>query len=119
MGFFSWKTQDTERSIANIYSGKPTFKVIMTDNKGNQWIENDYEGYGIFGGKDYYELVSEMNHGDADRDRGIRIGFELPSSKDEFLFPSLTENGEYYNGIEPELCEHQGFFYPELQEDEQ
>ena len=118
MGFFSWKTQDTNRSIANIHSSESIFKVIMTDDKGNQWIENNYDGYGIFGDKDYYELVSEMNHGDADRDRGIRIGFELPDVKDEFLFPSLTENGEYCNGIEPELCEHQGFFYPELQENE-
>lgn len=39
MGFFSWKTQDTDRSIANNYSKQPTFPVYMTDNKGNRWEE--------------------------------------------------------------------------------
>ena len=39
MGFFSWKTQDTDRSIANAYSGNYTFEVTMSDNKGNKWVE--------------------------------------------------------------------------------
>ena len=51
MGFYSWITQDTGRSIANAYSGLETFNVIMTDDKGNQFAEEDYEGYGVFGGK--------------------------------------------------------------------
>jgi len=34
MGFFSWKTMDTDRSIANKYSNTSTFKVDMMDNKG-------------------------------------------------------------------------------------
>ena len=46
MGFFSWKTQDTDRSIANNYSNKSVFSVTMTDNKGNRWHEHNYEGYG-------------------------------------------------------------------------
>ena len=32
MGFFSWKTQDTDRSIANNYSTRKTFTVVMIDN---------------------------------------------------------------------------------------
>ena len=43
MGFFSWITEDTGRSIVNAYSGLETFKVIMTDDKGNQFVEEDYE----------------------------------------------------------------------------
>jgi len=33
----------------------------MKDNKGNSWKEDDYKGYGEFGGKNYYELLTEMN----------------------------------------------------------
>ena len=84
----------------------------MTDNKGNQYVEDDYEGYGVFGGKDYYELVAEMNGRDTDRATGISISFELPDIKDEFLFPSLSENGEYH-GKWPNNCPDQGFFYSE------
>ena len=38
MGCFSWKTQDTGKSIANQYSVKPTFTVFMLDDKGNSWM---------------------------------------------------------------------------------
>ena len=38
MGMFSWKTQDTNKSISNIYSSRDTFKVVMTDNNNNQYI---------------------------------------------------------------------------------
>lgn len=61
MGFFSWITQDTNRSIHNKFTKHKPFTVIMTDNKGNRYVENDYEGYGVFGGKDYYDLTAEMN----------------------------------------------------------
>ena len=54
MGCFSWKTQDTDKSIASRYSNRNTFTVSMLDDKGNSWIEDNYEGYGEFGGKDFY-----------------------------------------------------------------
>jgi len=31
MGFFSWKTQDTDKSIANKYSIRRTFRVQMME----------------------------------------------------------------------------------------
>ena len=74
MGQFSWITQDTEISIANTYSSQPTSKVIMTDDKGNRWIEEDYDGYGEFGGKDFYELLAEMN-GRSTREEGFNLFF--------------------------------------------
>ena len=49
MGQFSWFTQDTHHRIVN----GEQHRVIMTDNKGNQSIEDCYDGYGEFGGKDY------------------------------------------------------------------
>ncbi len=57
MGMWSYFTQDTNERIIN---GKP-MHVVMCDDKGNKYVEECYEGYGVFGGKDFYELVAEMN----------------------------------------------------------
>jgi len=108
MGFFSWKTQDTNRSIHNRYvNNRKPFTVYMRDDKGNVWREDDYEGYGVFGGKDYYELLAEMN-GWASREDGINIAFgEVP-----FKAPNLTEREDWtYNWRGPEDCPDQGYFY--------
>jgi hypothetical protein len=114
MGFFSWMTQDTGRSIPSSYSSRDTFSVTMTDDKGNQWTENNYEGYGEFGGKDYYELLSEMNGGPSDRDEGIRMAFEgNPSGYNPNVkHPNLSEdpNWKWRNEI-PDSCPDQGYFY--------
>ena len=107
MGMFSFKTQDTDKSISNSYSVRDTFKVIMTDNKNNQFIEYNYEGYGEFQGMDYFELVDTMNGGKGDRERGIKLYYE---NEKETIFPSLTENGKYYDGERPNECEYQGYF---------
>tara|TARA_R100000773_G_scaffold12074_3_gene11130 strand:- start:256 stop:615 length:360 start_codon:yes stop_codon:yes gene_type:complete len=114
MGFFSWNTQDTDRSIANSYSNEDTFKVIMTDDKGNQWEETNYEGYGEFGGKDYFVLLDEMNGGTGDRSRGIDLYY---NKSYEVKYPSLSECGAYYFK-KPEDCEAQGYFYDGDNEDE-
>ena len=86
MGFFSWKTQDTDKSIANEHSNRKTFRVQMIDNKGNVWTESEYDGYGRFGGKDFYELLAEMNgftsdktgdeYTDEARGEGITLAFD-------------------------------------------
>jgi len=110
MGFFSWKTQDTNKSICNIYNSEyKTFKVFMLDDKGNVWEEDNYEGYGSFAGKDYYELLAEMN-GLSNRDEGINLAF---SGDKNVKYPNLVQklsNWEYKPN-EPENCEYQGFFY--------
>mgnify|MGYP005830261429 CR=1 FL=1 len=107
MGFFSWKTQDTKKSIVNKYSKKPTFSVTMTDNKGNRWHEHNYEGYGEFGGKDFFELLAEMN-GKEGREVGINIAF----SKKPHLQPNLTEDYEHqWVNKHPKDCPDQGYFY--------
>jgi hypothetical protein len=110
MGLFSWKTIDTDRSIPSSYSSRKPFRVIMTDDKGNQWVEDDYEGYGVFGGKDYYELLDEMNGGTGDREVGIDREYQ-PNKYPNTIFPSLSECGKYYDGVQPETCEYQGYFY--------
>ncbi len=113
MGFFSYMTQDTERSISNRHSARETFKVVMSDDKGNHYVEYDYDGYGVFGGKDFYALLDEMNGGSGDRSRGIDIAYGNQS----FISPSLTECGEYQEGLEPDSCPTQGYFYDEDEEE--
>ena len=132
MGFFSWKTQDTDRSIPSQYSNRSTFRVQMLDNKGNVWTEDNYEGYGVFGGKDYYELLAEMNgvverdkvelqgeaYTDYMRGKGIELAFKDNGSGDhteDVLYPNLIEMADGWNYLPggPESCEYQGYFYDE------
>lgn len=129
MGFFSWRTQDTDKSIANHYSSRSTFRVQMIDNKGNVWTEDNYEGYGIFGGKDYYELLAEMNGiTDTDVDRLRMAGIDLAFSKgnhsgvgtEGVLYPNLVEmaDGWEYEPTGPDSCEYQGYFYDDENDEE-
>ena len=126
MGFFSWNTQDTDKSIANQYSNRKTFRVQMIDNKGNVWTEDDYEGYGRFGGKDYYELLAEMNgftsdktgeeYTDEARGFGITLAFDGNGSgvgTPGVYYPNLVEqaDGWVYEMGGPDSCDFQGYFY--------
>ena len=129
MGFFSWRTQDTDRSIANKYSNRKTFPVVMIDNKGNKWVEQDYEGYGVFGGKDYYELLAEMNGVEIDKDienyedkmraAGISLAFSKGNHSgvgtEGVYYPNLIEKAEgwVYEMAGPDSCPDQGYFYDE------
>jgi hypothetical protein len=114
MGFFSWKTQDTKKSIANQWSTKETFKVFMLDDKGNVWEEDNYDGYGVFGGKDYFELLAEMNGLGSDRMKGIDLSamYNWGSNKN-IKYPNLVENiSEWkYTPKSPKDCKYQGYFY--------
>ena len=109
MGFFSWETQDSNESIANHYSDRSVFTVYMHDQLGNTWQEDKYEGYGVFGGKDYYELLAEMN-GLKTREEGIELAYSDPAKP--CLFPNLTRCRDWkYKNQPPENCEFQGYFY--------
>ena len=134
MGFFSWKTQDTDESIANNYSNRNTFRVQMIDNKGNVWTESDYEGYGRFGGKDFYELLAEMNGFESDKTgdeytdeaRGFGINLAFKDNPNGIgtkgvLYPNLIEqaDGWVYNESGPDNCEYQGYFYDETDYDDE
>lgn len=134
MGFFSWHTNDSNRSIPNVHQDvHPTFKVVMSDHKGNHYVEEAYDGYGVFGGKDYHVLLAEMNNASVTPTRhpdmtdaeyqaeyvniNRSIGIELYfNEKPNTLYPSLTEIGKYYNK-KPSDCPLQGFFYDEEEED--
>lgn len=109
-GQFSWFTQDSHQQIGCERSNR--IDVYMFDNKGNRWDERKYEGYGVFGGKDFYELVAEMNgytKEDAKRVQvwknelrqiGINLafdkkGFKTKDPKGKVLFPALVTNKNY------------------------
>ena len=99
MGCFSWIAQDTNIPIYITGYQKPGYDqrtYYMWDNKGNSWKEPDYEGYGMFGEKDYYILLAEMNRvygkdttDEQKRNDGIQI--EFSENRDGILFPNLTE----------------------------
>ena len=110
MGFFSWLTNDSKESIANYHSSRPTFTVYLLDNKGNCWKETEYNGYGDFGGKDFFELLAEMN-GEEGREKGIDLFYE--PDKDDVLYPNLVIDVDNWNWVneKPERCPWQGYFY--------
>lgn len=114
MGQFSWITQDTNEAIRESYGCDDKYKMraFMHDNKGNVWEEKSYEGYGVFGGKDFYELLAEMNgvkiskedidkhtYGDNEKAKYTAIirgkGIDLAFGKEPFISPNLTRNREW------------------------
>jgi hypothetical protein len=93
-GQFSWMTQDTGQQIGSQDENK--ISVYMFDNKGKYWFERDYDGYGVFGGMDYYELLDQMNGGSGDRSKGIDLAFDK-SKEGETLFPALVVSPSNFN----------------------
>ncbi|MEI6746940.1 MAG: hypothetical protein WCL34_13335, partial [Methylococcaceae bacterium] len=117
MGFFSWKTSDTKKVIWNEHSrkGATPSPVYMITKDGRSWKEDSYSGYGDFGGKDYYELVAELN-GKEDREDGIDIFFGKTYKKDGL--PKLVEHlpskenweKEWNKLPNPQSATNQGYF---------
>ena len=103
-GQFSWFTQDSDQQIGS--ERENTIDVWMYDNQGNSWYEKHYQGYGVFGGMDYYELLAKMNgyseedlrKGQEMRGLGIDLAFKKLKTKDKgkkVLFPALVADGKY------------------------
>ena len=128
MGYFSWHTCDTDRSIANNDSDRETFEVHMIAPDGRAFTEEDYGGFGVFGGKDFYDLLAELNGLGTDRSAGIDLCFKNNTSGDDtigVIYPKLVENlaedvvGQYSNLPNPTSCEDQGFFYSEDEDEDE
>lgn len=127
MGFFSWRTHDTGESISNAFSSRNALPVVMVDVKNNRvHRELNYDGYGEFGGKDFYELFAELNNigndltPDARRDLAIDVYYDNPDG--DFHYPvfleilgatddELIKRANKYKKIRPKGCEYQGYFY--------
>ncbi|MBE1299737.1 MAG: hypothetical protein GJ680_07505 [Alteromonadaceae bacterium] len=81
MGMFSWLTANGE-SIANHHQNVKPCKPVYLLRPGEPSIcEPSYDGYGIFGGVDAYEWLSQKNLGITNRSLGI-----------------FLECGRYYRG---------------------
>ena len=103
MGQFSWFTMDTSHRIVN----EEEFTVYLVDDKGNKWKEDFYEGYGVFGGKDFYVLLAEMN-GYEFKDYGDGEGYVIHNGE-KFISNGVWEDarnigielafGEWINGV--------------------
>jgi hypothetical protein len=123
-GQFSWMTQDTGNQIGS--EKENTIAVTMFDDKGNKWLERKYDGYGEFGGKDYYELLAQMNGVEnADRQDGIDIALGKMKIKGDVLFPALIEKPNRFNfkrhdfTQEPENDPNQSWYQePEYDDDD-
>ena len=122
MGFFSWKTSDTNKSISNVYSSRGSFRVfvlIPQEFGGGFIVEDSYEGYGRFGGEDIYALVAKWNCpekccGDVEKDRIVGIDIACYDEDNAALkYPiKITEKLMRYEDASPSNgCEDQGFFY--------
>ena len=57
MGSFSWYASDTKRAIRS----ENCFTVYALVPDGAPLKETEYEGYGVFGGQDIYDLVADWN----------------------------------------------------------
>jgi len=135
-GQFSWMTQDTGQQIGS--QDENTIPVYMFDDKGKYYYENRYDGYGEFGGKDYYDLVAEMNGYTVDdaeelggtfgelRGVGIKLAFgELePKNGGPVLFPALVTKPDKFNykshnfAVEAETDPNQSWYEPEEDEED-
>lgn len=118
MGFFSWVTSDTNRSVSNVYSDRGTFPVYLLQPQGKPIFEEEYEGYGEFGGYDIFELVAKWNdEGLYDKD-DREVGIEI-AHNDELNFAlkypiKIVEHPMPYELASPsKTCPDQGFFYDE------
>lgn len=121
MGFFSWRTGDTDESIPNTYSSRATFTVYLILPDNTKYEETAYEGYGVFGGKDIFEVIAKLN-GKKTRDEGIDIAYKDPAEGDflkasqlGYAMPKLARSKDvnYDNLPYPKNCEYQGYFYDE------
>lgn len=120
MGLFSWITADTNESIPVNGSNRECFPVTVLCPDGTKLTEQNYEGYGIFSGKDIYQLVAQWNrpeecNGDVDHDRGIGIDIACYDSDNEKLkYPIkiVRDSKLKYDDIGcSNSCPDQGFFY--------
>jgi len=113
MGCFSWIAQDTNTPVY-ITGGYERRTYYMWDNKGKSWKEPNYEGYGIFGGKDYYVLLAEMNRiygEDVTEEQKREEGIEFSLNHDGILFPNLTETSIWkWINKQPASHDNQGWY---------
>lgn len=81
-------------------------KTVYLLAPGQKWQEDCYEGYGMFGGKDVFHLVAELNrphecNGDIEHDRmiGIDVVHSETPKYPVRITSDPTANYEDYSGF--------------------
>lgn len=128
MGFFSWMTCDTNESISNRYSvrGPLTAYVLIPKEFGGGCIkETNYEGYGVFGGRDIFALVANWNKPDSctgndeeDRYLGIDLYYHNENNPIKYGIKIASKPMTYEDAELSEDCPDQGYFYCDEQDEE-
>jgi hypothetical protein len=84
MGFFSWKTADSDLPINNIHSSDPHSKpVYLLSPDGKHIKEDGYNGYGVFGNVDAYSWLAVKNEPEAVRSEVISALKKLEGDKSD------------------------------------
>lgn len=98
MGQFSWLDCITQEQIVDGRTRK-SYVLVPKQFGGGHIVEECYEGYGVFGGRDVFQLVAEWNspekcNGDVDHDRLVGIGIACNDEDNCMLrFPiKITHN---------------------------
>ena len=134
MGFFSWETSDTHRSISNIYSCRSTFPVYMLFPNGKKLKETEYEGYGEFDGTDVYTELALWN--DPEKCKKIKasakdlreaevtirnLGIDMEFGDEPISYPLkfVEDDNLAYDDVPASKSDPcQGYFYPEADNDD-
>lgn len=118
MGFESWHAQDDGEPIYSTQGHKRT--VYLLDDRGNLWTEDDYIGYGDFAGKNFHQLIAEMNIDEippppcesAEQeqvDEHLRIhGIEIMHSGQPYKSPNLVHEIEGWEWTSAAPAQHEG-----------
>lgn len=126
MGFFSWRTSDTYRSISNVYSSRGALPVYLITPDNEKIYEPCYAGYGVFGGHNVFALLVQWNFpdkctGNEEIDRDIWFNLS-PDERDNIKFTlKFSENkNKNYDDLRPSSDDYkyQGFFYDDEDDDE-
>jgi len=133
MGNFSFMTGDTHESIPSEFSDHPDFPcrpVYLLQPDGNHILEEQYGGYGQFGGVDAFawlarmNLLKEVTEGkDDDEARGFGIDLfydESGSHQTDLKFPlkfSFNKDAVYAKVEAAKPCDYQGDCYPDDNEE--
>ena len=128
---FSWITSDTNRSIS-IRRCFPVYVLIPEEFGGGYLMEDNYDGYGVFGGRDVYALVAQWNcpekckgaNGEWLPDKDVRgLGIDIACYDEQnaalrYPIKIVEDKTIKYKDAAPSMsCPYQGYFYPEFDDD--
>jgi hypothetical protein len=117
MGVFSWRTADTDESIPNIMSSRPTFPVYLLHPDREPLKLTNYNGYGEFdspeGRVNVFKWLARENDIEAEGDELYKAGCELYHSGDGRVKLKLARSphAEYDECAPSSNDPKQGFFY--------